>query len=88
MVKKALYIIGVTLLVLFMIQNSVHVPIAFMASTVHFRAVFLMGICFGAGFVVAYYFVFRTEEVLMERIRKLKLLLAKERAKNKGLGVD
>ncbi len=82
MVKKVFYIIGIFLLILFVVQNSSHVPVVFLTGKAHFRSIFLIFSCFAAGFLSGYYFVFRKEEVFFERIRHLKKLLEKERRKN------
>lgn len=79
MIKKILYIVGVFLLTVFVWQNTAHVPVVFLNTKAHFRSVFLMFSCFVAGFLAGYYFVFRKEEQLVDRIRRLKLQLARER---------
>ncbi len=81
MITKVLYIIGVFLLILFVVQNSSHVPVVFLTGKAHFRSIFLIFGCFGAGFLTGYYFIFKREEVYFERIRHLKKLLEKERRK-------
>ncbi|MGK5083017.1 LapA family protein [Bdellovibrionota bacterium FG-1] len=88
MTKKVFYLIFMFLLVLFVVQNTSHVPVVFLTGKAHFRSIFLMISCFFGGFFTGYYFVFRKEERLIGKMRKVQSLLDKERRKNQKLLED
>lgn len=85
MFKKTFYVIGLLSLMLFLFQNSAHVPVVFLTGRAHLRAVFLMLLCFAGGFAYGYYFVFRKEEDLWKKIRHLRILLAREKEKSRRM---
>ncbi len=79
MLKKALYIILIFSIILFFVQNTSHVAVTFLSGKTHLRAVFLMLICFSAGYICGFYFFLKKEEILRREIRRLRSIIQNDR---------